>query len=245
MSHTASHYFPDLERRQASNATGIVVVACLLTIGVVMVASAGANLNQPILSKYFWKTALGRQAIFSGTSLVAILIVAHGFHRLFAWRPRSWWQPSVAFYLSTAAILAAVLVPGIGTLRKGARRWLQVGPESLGLSFQPSELAKLALVVALAAFLSSQANRVREFWRGLVPSCLAIGLFAFLVGKEDFGTGVLLVAAGGLMVVMAGARWRHLLVFALPAVSGLAYLVWSRPYRVERLMVFRDIWADP
>ncbi|MCA9253289.1 MAG: FtsW/RodA/SpoVE family cell cycle protein [Phycisphaerales bacterium] len=246
MSQLISNQTFNLERRHESNATGIVVAAaCLLTVGVVMVASAGANLDEPVITWQFWKSLFGRQAIFSGASLVAILIVAHGFHRLFAWRPGSWIQPALGFYLATAGILAAVLVPGIGVMRKGARRWMQVGPESLGLSFQPSELAKLAIVVFLAAFLSSSTDRIRSFWKGLVPSCAAIGIIVSLVGKEDFGTGALLALVGGMMVVVAGAKWRHLMIFAIPAVSGLVYLVLSRPYRVERLMVFRNIWADP
>ena len=123
---------------------------------------------------------------------------------------------------------------------------MQVGPESFGLSFQPSELAKLAIVVFLAAFLSSSAGRIRSFWKGLLPACMAIGLIVSLVGKEDFGTGALLALVGGMMVVVAGAKWRHLMVFRDSSHFGIGVPgSASRPYRVERLMVFRNIWADP
>src|SRR5262249_8163554 len=147
-----------------SNATGVIlVVAALLTIGLVMVASAGVQLDRPVLALRFWETRFGRQAIFSVLGFLAMLVVGQGMHRYFTWRTGTLWQPALAGYVLTIMCLAAALVPGIGTARKGAQRWLQIGPAELGLSFQPSELAKVTMVVLLAALLSGRQDKSRSF----------------------------------------------------------------------------------
>ncbi len=229
-----------------SNATGLAVVsACLLTVGLVAVASAGANLDRSVASWRFWESAFGRQAVFSITSFLALLAVSQGSHRLFKWRPGCLCQPALLLYGMTIFSLVAALIPGIGIARKGARRWLQIGPDSFGISFQPSELAKVVLIIMLAALLARRWQNIRSFWKGVVPACLVIGLFVGLVGIEDFGTAALLAGVGGGMLVVAGSRLWHLVLVGLPGVAALLYLVIREPYRVERLTAFLDIWSDP
>ncbi len=233
-------------REHASSATGIMLVAAaLLTIGLVMVASAGARLDHSILRLRFWETSFGRQALFSALGFVALVITSHGIHRWFRWRPGSWFQPAALFFAATAICLVVALLPGIGVARKGAQRWIQVGPSDLGLVFQPSELAKLALVVLLAALLAHAGRRVRSFARGVLPACMLIGLCVGLVGIEDFGTAALLGAVGGAMLLVAGARLWQLAGLALPGIGALVYLILREPYRIERLTTFMNIWEDP
>jgi cell division protein FtsW len=108
-------------------------------------------------------------------------------------------------------------------------------------------LAKLTLVVFLAAYLSARSaeGTLGRFFRGVLPAALAIGVCAVLVGSEDFGTAVLLAGVGGLMLLVAGGRWRHLLLLAGPALAAFAGLLLAKPYRMQRLTSFMDIWADP
>src|SRR4029450_849357 len=107
-------------------------------------------------------------------------------------------------------VMLLVLVPGIGTVRSGARRWLSLGP----LTFQPSELAKLALVLYLARSLARRGERVREFWHGIVRHCLVAGTLAALCLLEpDFGTMALAGIILFLMLFAAGARFSHLGLF--------------------------------
>jgi cell division protein FtsW len=148
-------------------------------------------------------------------------------------------------FIITVVCLIAALAPGIGTVRNGARRWLQLGAAEWGISFQPSELAKLALVILLAAMLSGRSRFIRSFRRGLLPACVAIGCCVVLVGVEDFGTAALIAGVGAAMLLVGGARWLHLLLLSLPAAAGMVYLVLCAPYRVERLTTFLNIWADP
>ena len=233
-------------RQSCSNATGIViVVAALMTVGMVMVASAGARVDRAIVGWRFWETAFGRQAIFTIVGFIVLLIVSNGGHRYFVWRVGRTWQPAAALYALTALCLAAALFPGVGTARKGARRWLSVGPAELGLSFQPSELAKLGLVIFLAAFLAGRWRDVRSFRRGTLPACGLVGLFVALVGIEDFGTAALLGGVGAAMLLVGGVRRSHLAMLGLPGIAAMGYLIYREPYRMERLTTFLDIWKDP
>jgi cell division protein FtsW len=150
---------------------------------------------------------------------------------------------ALAYPLLAIAIVAmlVVLIPGIGSVRSGARRWLAVGP----LTFQPSELAKFALVLYLARSLVRRGERVREFWYGIVPHCLMVAVLAGLCLLEpDFRTvalsGIILV----LMLFAAGARVWHLGLFAAAAVPGLAAIAIMEPYRLKRLTSFLDCRQD-
>lgn len=227
-------------------ASGILLcAAALMAIGLVAVASASAGVDEPLLRKDILNTALGRQGAFVAAGLLVMLAAAHIGPGCLRWRPGRLNQGSIWLLIGTVALLAAVFAPGIGVERHGARRWLSLGPAGLGLSFQPSELAKVTLIVFLAAWLSGGTRRVRRFWFGLLPATLVIGALVALVGREDFGTAALLAGVAGLMLLIAGARWYHLLVFAIPGVVGFAYMLTMKEYRVKRLTAFLDIWSDP
>jgi cell division protein FtsW len=157
--------------------------------------------------------------------------------------------PSQAYRRATYPLLLGVLValvlvavPGIGLERGGARRWLGVGP----LSLQPSELAKIALVLYLAHSLVKKRERVASFKIGVLPHCLVVGTIAGLALLEpDFGTAVL---AGGVLVCMlfvGGVPVRYLVAPLVAAIPGLAFLVIREPYRVKRVLAFLNPDLDP
>ena len=153
----------------------------------------------------------------------------------------SGWCPIAHTAGAAAAFLLLVYVPGVGMVRNGARRWITLGP----LAFQPSEPAKLALVIFLAAWFSAPTRDPRRFWRTLLPAAGVALLLIGLVGLEDFGTAALLALVAGAMFLASGCRWWHVGLLALPGVAMLAGMLFAKAYRIARLMNFRDVWADP
>src|SRR5439155_841925 len=119
---------------------------------------------------------------------------------------------------------------------------LRLGP----LSFQPAELAKLALVVYLAAFLARRRDEMNDLWRGIVPPLAVGGVFAGLVLLQpDLGNAVTLLVLTVGLLFLAGARTAWLAMLAIPAVPLAVLAVWMAPYRMRRIFAFIDPWQDP
>ncbi len=232
-------------RAQATSTAIIAVCAALMTVGVIMIASASAAVNRSLFATGFWRSAFSRQAVFVIAGFLTILLSTHLGRYALLWSRRTWHVLALILLGITVAALVAVLFPGIGTEVNGARRWITLGPASLGLRFQPSELAKLSLVIGLAVLLSRPESSIRSFWRGLLPCSLVVAVVAGLVGLEDFGTAALLAAVGGLMMLVGGCRVYHLVLVSIPGLAAMVQLVVSQPYRLERVLAFRNIWEDP
>ena len=151
-------------------------------------------------------------------------------------------KPRLAGTLLLASIVLLVLVaiPGVGKMLNGSRRWLRIGP----VSFQPSELAKYAIILHLARLLSRKSYDVTSFLRGLVPAFLFPGVvFLLILLQPNLSTAGSILIVSAVMVMVAGARWLHLgMVGAGGLVLG-AYYAMSEPYRRARLMSFRDPFA--
>lgn len=220
------------------------VTAGLLAVGVVLAGSASATLGGDNFSFEHLVSGVGRHGLFAVAGFGVLLVTARSGYGMFRWRDGSWFQPAAILALLAGACCIAVAIPNVGSVRHGARRWLQLGGES-GIAFQPSEVAKVALVVLLAALIARLGDRIQRFGRGILPLLLIIGAFVGLVGVEDFGTAALLACVGGVMLVVAGARWWHLSLVAIPGLVAMGGLVYARPYRVRRLAAFMDIWQDP
>jgi len=222
--------------------TAIVALATgLMAIGAVMTFSAAASLDRPMVGWPFWEYPALRQLVFLLGALVAMLIMTHV--------PYRWWcaldgKPAWILLVLSLVGCALVFVPGVGEEINNAKRWIRLGPASYGLRIQPSEIVKIAMPIFLACWIATRVN-IRQFWRGLAPAVLVLGVCVAAVGIEDFGTAVLLAAVGGAMLMVGGARWWHLVMLVLPTVPGFAYLLFSRAHRIDRLLIFLDIWQDP
>jgi cell division protein FtsW len=208
-------------------------VAALIGIGLVMVfsaSSATAYAEHGDIAYY-----LKRQLIWLGVGLVG----AYALYRLPYQRLRG-----LAPYLLVAAVvgLALVFVPHVGLGVNGGRRW--IGTASL--SVEPSEFAKLALVIYLAAVLSARGERITSLGRGLFPLCVPVIAMAMLVLKEpDMGTASLLVFTALALFFAAGARLVHLAAVLFVTVPFAALTVLASPYRRARIFAFVDPWKDP
>lgn len=143
----------------------------------------------------------------------------------------------------TILMLIAVLVPGVGVVAGGSARWLAFGP----LSFQPSELAKLAIVLFAADVFARKRERMLDsFSHTMVPVVPALLiLVALVVLQPDLGTTVLLGTIGMGMLFVAGAPLRQLTPVVLAGAAGTAYAALSADYRRARMLAFMDPWADP
>lgn len=140
-----------------------------------------------------------------------------------------------------AILLFLIYVPGIGFTAGGSRRWVHLGP----LAFQPSEPAKLAIVIFLAYSLSDKAEKIKDFWFGFLPNIIIPGLFVVLILMEpDLGTALTLSALVLIMSFAGGVRLRYLLGLFVPVVPLLIFVVQRHPYMLKRLLIFMDPWKD-
>ena len=158
--------------------------------------------------------------------------------------PYSFWQkPRVVMLALTGsfALLVLVLIPGIGVYVNGSRRWLNIA----GMSFQPSELAKIASVMYLASTLSFRLKQVERLWTGILPLLVVpAAMFLLILQQPNLSTAGSIMIVAVLMMLLAGAKWKHLSLMGVVGLAvGFAY-AWVEPYRRERLLSFRNPFAQ-
>ena len=212
--------------------TLFVTTIGLVSFGLVMLYSASAVVaHDAHRSSYFF---LVKQALWAAVGLLLML----GLTRIDYRKLR---HPMVIYGLLgfTVALLVGVLfTPPL----KNAHRWIRFGL----LSFQPSEIAKITLVLAMAFQLERRRDRVGDFFSGWFPSLVTVAFLAFLVVIEpDYGTGMCLVFIGMCLFFASGVPLRQLFVLTIATVPVLVWLAFSEEYRRERLIVFLDPFLDP
>jgi cell division protein FtsW len=150
---------------------------------------------------------------------------------------------SMPLLVVSFGLLLLVFVPGVGVTRGGAQRWLGLG----GFTFQPSELAKLALVLFLADTLSARSKEDRgNFWRFVVPPLAVIGAMALCVLRQpNLSYTIILSSVGFLMIGLLYQHWVHMVSLGFGGVALAGLLIVREPYRLRRLLAFLDPWADP
>lgn len=142
--------------------------------------------------------------------------------------------------LASAVLLILVVIPGVGVYINGSRRWLSVG----GLSFQPGELAKYAVVLFMAMTLTARGKKVQKLIKGILPVLAVPGvIFLLILEQPNLSTAGTIIIVSVLMVMLAGAKWRHMLVLGAGGLTVGAYYAWSAEYRRERLLSFMDPFA--
>lgn len=158
--------------------------------------------------------------------------------------PYSFWREPrvvVAALAASLILLVLVIIPGIGVYLNGSRRWLNIA----GMSFQPSEVAKIASVLYLASTLSYRLKQVERLFRGIVPLLLVPAvMFLLILEQPNLSTAGSIVIVAVLMMLIAGARWSHLGLMGVAGVCVGGFYAWSAPYRRERLLSFRDPFAQ-
>jgi len=212
----------------------LITVFALLAFGLIMVMSASSESARNAAytggdAYYFIK----RQLLWAVISIIAMFFFSKfDYHKLVEW--------SGIIIIVTFVLLLFVLVAG--TEVNGGQRWLRLGP----VQFQPSEVAKVALILYLAGSISKNKKYIDTFSRGLVPNLIVIGITAaLLIIQPHFSATVLIVSVGIIMLFVGGVNWKHLVLLAAPVVSVAAIFVMTSDYRRARVLSFLDPFADP
>ena len=211
----------------------LVATAMLLITGLLAVYSASFAVGYHVYgdANYF----VGRQAVFALLGVAALVF----FMRLDYRRLRTLSVPMLAAAL---AGLLAVLIPGIGVERNGAARWLEFGP----IALQPSEFAKLAVIIYIAAWLASRGQDITKFSLGFVPFVLILGIVGgLIVAEPDMGTTIVILLTASTLFFVAGAPLSHLGL--LIGVGGLICygVIIQKDYQMDRLTSFVSPESDP
>jgi cell division protein FtsW len=213
----------------------LVAVLLLLVAGIVWVYSASFIVahNEFGDDNYF----LTRHLMALAAGLVLMGFLAGVDYR----RWRRW---ALLGVITAVALLVIVLIPGLGIEIYGSRRWLQTGGLLPGV--QPSEFAKIAVIVFMASWLAGGRERAGGLTTGSLPFLGLVGLVAFLIMREpDMGTTIVLVLAATTVFWVAGANVVHVAGAAGVGVAAMAWLVTSAAYRAQRLQGWSDPWSDP
>lgn len=206
----------------------LAVAFTLIGLGVVLVYSASCVKAG---NAGFDLTYLKKQLIWLGIGLVTMSIMS--FMNVQWLRRISW-----LVFILMLALLVAVLVPGIGTRVNGASRWLRFG----GYNMQPSEMAKIGMVLVMAGFLAKFDGKCLPFFRGFVPAVMLTGMVLGLIMLEpDFGTSALIGAVMGSMIVVGGARLSHTLVALAGTIPPAVYIAITKmDYIASRIQAWHS-----
>ncbi len=210
----------------------VLLMGVLLAMGLLTLFSA----------TYYQRTAGGdalsavkKQLVGVALGTVLCVVLSRVPYRIYR-------SPRVMLGLLAAAavLLILVIIPGIGVSINGSRRWLNI----LGMSMQPSEFAKYAMVIFMAGALDRRAEAMGSLFSGVIPLLIVPGvMFLLILEQPNLSTGGSILICALAMLFVAGLKKRHM---ALLSVCGLcvgAFYAWSAPYRRERLLSFRDPFA--
>jgi len=211
----------------------LVLCAALLLIGLIMVTSASMSIADRELGNPFF--FLERQLFFG--------LLGVGFAWMVTRVPTEVWDRySLVLLLFGLALLLLVLIPGIGAVVNGARRWLRIGL----VNFQVSELARVLVLTWVCSYCVRKRTELENTMHGLLkPVGLLCVAAVLLLLEPDFGATSVLFATGFAVLFIAGARLRYVVVMVSAAAGALAVLAVASPYRLKRLTGFLHPWEDP
>ena len=139
-------------------------------------------------------------------------------------------------------LLTLVLIPGIGTIRNGSRSWFGIG----GFGIQPSEFAKIGLIIYVSKYLATNQRIIKDIKKGVFPILLVIGVFFALIMLEpDFGTGMVIVLTLIVLIFISGVKMSFFVKTGILGLLGIVGLIIVAPYRMQRIVSFLNPWVDP
>ena len=182
-------------------------------------------------SLYYFK----HQGLFFLVGLLAMFIVSKIDYKLYL-------KYSNKILLISFILLVLVLIPGIGQVRNGSRSWFGIG----SFGFQPSEVAKLSLIIFVSKYLSNNEKEVKSIKKGVLPILTIIFLFFGLIMLEpDFGTGMVIVATLFVMLFASNIKLSFFGYLIVLGICGIVVLIIMAPYRMARIISFINPWTDP
>lgn len=211
----------------------IIAVISLSVFGIIMIYSSSytmATLRYEDGSFFFI-----RQLIWFGIGMFAFVVMA--FFSL-----QKLGKISPFLVILSIGLLIAVLIPGIGEVRNNAQRWINIS----GIGFQPSEIVKIVMIVYFSYIYAKKQPYIDQFKKGVLPPLVILAsIFLLILLQPDLGSATLIISVCGLIVMISGVRWHHLMLIGSIAISGITYFAISQPYRLQRLTSFRHTFDDP
>ncbi len=221
-----------MRRRNPVDGMLVAVLIMLLSAGLLVLFSATYYTAQDTGHPF---DEVLRQLFGVALGTVACIITSRVPYRF--WRQT--WVVVTGLVLS-AILLTLVIIPGVGVYINGSRRWLVLA----GVSFQPSELAKFAIVLYMATVLSYAGPKVKSLWKGIVPILIVPGVtFLLILEQPNLSTAGSIMIVSLILIIMAGAKWRHILLMLVGGICVGGYYAWSEPYRRRRLLSFTNPFA--
>lgn len=209
------------------------VVLIIGLFGILMIYSASS-----IWAEYKFHDALKfvkSQSIFF---LVGIFLC----HFISKIDSKFWLSHANKIILGCFILLVLVLIPGIGTVRNGSRSWFGIG----GMGIQPSEFAKIGLIIFVSKYLSQNRRDLRDIKKGVFPILLVIGVFFLLIMLEpDFGTAMVIALTLISLIFISGVKISFFVKVGLLGLFGIVVLIIIAPYRMARIVSFLNPWSDP
>ena len=214
-----------------------LIWACvaLLAWGLVMVYSASIALpDNPRFGRYSPNYFVFRHAMWIGIAFVAALI---------AFQVRmDWWEKAAPWlFVVSLALLIAVLIPHVGSVVNGARRWIALGP----MSFQPSEVAKITVLLYAADYMVRKMEVKERFFRAVLPMGVAVGVVgALLLAQPDMGAFMVIAVIAMGILFLGGVNARMFFIIAAFLVVAFALMIWASPWRRERIFAYLDPFSE-
>lgn len=176
-----------------------------------------------------------RQLIFSIIGVILMFIISKIDYNKYK-------KHANIILLTSFLLLILVLIPGIGQIRNGSRSWFGIG----GLGFQPSEIAKLALIIFISKYLANHEKEVKSFKKGVFPILIIIfAFFGLIMLEPDFGTGMVIVMTLLIMLFASNIKLSFFAYMGVVGILGIVGLIIIAPYRMSRIISFINPWVDP
>jgi cell division protein FtsW len=211
----------------------LLVVIGLTLIGLIFVYSS---------SSVFALEKFGNSAYFLKRQLTYLFLGIAGFF-VFALTPKSFWKKYASlFFIGSVCLTLLTFVPQLGLRCHGSNRWLSIA----GFSFQPSELLKLFLLIYLGYFLEKKQKVSGSFVNSYLPYLFVLGITSLVLLKQpDFGSMVTIFSTSVILLFVAEFNLIYLLGTVILMVPAGVYLILTKSYRLNRILIFLNPWADP
>lgn len=211
----------------------LTAIIILSIFGIVMIYSASS-----IWSEYKFHDSfhyLKYQTIFFLIGFIIMMIVSKIDYKLY-------YENANKIIFICIILLILVLIPGIGSIRNGSRSWFGIGP----LGIQPSEFAKLGLIIFTSKYLTNNKNELKSYKKGVFPILgITFFIFGLIMLQPDMGTGAILVMSIIALLFVAGVNMKFFLYLGILGVVGIIILIVIAPYRMDRITSFLNPWNDP
>lgn len=211
----------------------LITVIIIAIFGIVMIYSASS-----IWAEYKFNDSfkfVKAQSAFFIIGLVIIMILKKI-------NPKIYYEKANLILFICFLLLVLVLIPGLGKIRNGSRSWFGIG----GFGIQPSEFAKIGLIIYVSKYLANNNKIIKDVKKGVLPILLVIGVFFLLIMLEpDFGTAMVIVLTLTSILFISGVKLSFFVKIGIVGLLGIVGLIVVAPYRMLRIVSFLNPWVDP